>query len=269
MWIVKGRLCLAIVALALVLLPEDAGANDRFDTVVIDAGHGGEDRGARGPGGLNEKDLVLSVARRLGALLQAAGLEVVLTRDTDRTLSLEQRTSIANDARADLFLSIHANSARVSSARGAEIYFVSLEATDEQAERVAQRENEAFGMLGAAAQGGRDPLFEILLDLIATEHLMESSEFARLAEGALARERVVTSRGVKQAPFVVLMGVQMPASLIEIGFISNADEEKQMRTPEQRERIAAVLAGAVLEFGRRFDARRGVSDERSIVGRGG
>jgi N-acetylmuramoyl-L-alanine amidase len=231
-WIVKGRLCLAIVALALVLPWNDAGANDRFDTVVIDAGHGGEDRGARGPGGLNEKDLVLY-------------------------------------ARADLFLSIHANSARVSSARGAEVYFVSLEATDEQAQRVAQRENEAFGMLGAAAPGGRDPLFEILSDLIATEHLMESNEFARLAEDALASRSVAPSRGVKQAPFVVLMGVQMPASLIEIGFISNADEEKQMRTAEQRERIAVALAAAVLEFGRRFDARRGVSDERSIVRRGG
>ncbi|UCE85483.1 MAG: N-acetylmuramoyl-L-alanine amidase [Deltaproteobacteria bacterium] len=265
----KERLCLALAALGLVIGAHAAAESERFDTVVIDPGHGGEDRGAQGPGGLNEKEVVLAVARRLGARLQAAGLDVVLTRNSDRTLSLEQRTSIANDARADLFLSIHANSAHVSSARGAEIYFVSLEATDDQAELVAQRENEAFGMLARTADGARDPLFEILADLIATEHLKESNEFARLAEKALANGSGSPSRGVKQAPFVVLMGVQMPASLIEIGFLSNASEERTLRSEAQRDRIAAAIAAAVLEFGRRFDARRGVSDEQSIVRRGG
>ena len=265
----RGSVCLALAGLLLAVPAQPGAASDRFDTVVIDPGHGGDDRGARGSGGLNEKDLVLDVSQRVAVRLREAGLQVVLTRRDDRTLSLEQRTSIANDSRADLFLSIHANAARVQSARGAEIYFVSLDATDEQAERVAQRENEPFRSLGTATGGGRDPLFEILSDLIATQHQMESNEFAPLAESALAPGVGERSRGVKQAPFVVLMGVQMPASLIEIGFLSNPSEEAALRTRERRDGIASALGRAVIEFGRRYDARRGVSDERSIVRRGG
>lgn len=265
----RGRFLVVLTGIAWALSAQAGAAGDRFDTVVIDAGHGGEDRGARGRGGLDEKDLVLDVSKRLAARLRAAGLEVVLTRRGDHTLSLEERSSIANDARADLFLSIHANWAPASNARGPEIYFVSLEASDEQAERVARRENRAFGAEGLPGSGARDPLLEILSDLIATEHLMESNEFARLAEAALAESAGVTSRGVKQAPFVVLMGVQMPGSLIEIGFLSNLAEERLMRTAARRDAIAAALVGAVVEFGRRYDARRGVSVESSIVRSGG
>jgi N-acetylmuramoyl-L-alanine amidase len=229
---------------------------DRFDVVVIDAGHGGHDEGATGVAGLREKDLVLDVARRLSNALEGRGIRVVLTRDEDRFLSLEERTAVANDARGDLFLSIHANASRSKRPRGIETYFASLDATDEDARRVAERENTA---LGASAPSFRrdDPLAAILGDLIENQHLQESSEFAKLAQHELAGVDRSPSRGVKQAPFVVLMGVQMPAALVEIGFVTNPSEEKSLRKSGQRNAIAEALAAAVSDFASRYDARRG------------
>jgi N-acetylmuramoyl-L-alanine amidase len=268
-------LTLAWLALPLALaLAAPAGAaeetRDRFDTVVVDPGHGGDDQGARGPHGLLEKNVVLDVAGRVAARLRQAGLRVVLTRDSDRFVGLEQRTSIANDARADLFVSIHANASEARAARGIETYFVSLEASDDAARRLAEQENQSFSPAGKAAPADGDPLFAILGDMIATEHLVESQEFARLAlDQLLARDGAV-SRGIKQAPFVVLMGVQMPAALVEIGFITNAREEQSLGQAAERERIAADLARAVLEFGRRFDAKRGAAGARGLAaGSGG
>jgi N-acetylmuramoyl-L-alanine amidase len=243
---------LALAAPARAELP-----SDRFDAVVVDAGHGGDDQGARGPKGLLEKDLVLDVARRLAAKLREGGVRVVLTRDVDRFVGLEERTRVANDARADLFVSIHANGSEARAARGIETYFVSLEASDEAARRVALAENQALGSATPAAIPGADPLSAILGDMIATEHLVESQEFARLALGELLASDGAVSRGIKQAPFVVLMGVQMPAALVEIGFITNAREEHALAGTAERERIAAGLAEAVRAFGRRFDAKRG------------
>jgi N-acetylmuramoyl-L-alanine amidase len=262
-----------LCALALALgLAAPAGADgdpsERFDLVVIDAGHGGEDRGARGLAGVLEKELVLDVAQRLAARLRAAGLRVVMTRDGDETVSLEQRTAAANAARADLFLSIHANSAPASAARGVETYFCSLEASDDEARQVAARENLAFGELEQAAAEG-DPLVAILGDLVNTEHLVESQDFARLAQTELAAELRAPSRGVKQAPFVVLMGAQMPASLVEIGFVTNPREARALAGDARRGQIADGLARAVLAFGRRYDAKRGVGPERATAAGGG
>jgi N-acetylmuramoyl-L-alanine amidase len=237
----------------------DASHLDRFDTVVIDAGHGGEDEGARGPRGLLEKELVLDVARGLAVKLRRAGLRVVMTRDRDVFVPLEQRTNIANDARGDLFVSIHANAARNGNARGSEVYFMSLDASDEHARGVALRENEAFGARAAAPGAPADPLVAILGDLIANEHLTESSEFARSAQLRLAALDASPSRGVKQAPFVVLAGVQMPAALVEIGFVTHAEEERAMRSPKRRSAIAAALAEAVIAHGHRYDVQRGVA----------
>ena len=240
-------------------------ATDRFDVVVLDAGHGGHDEGATGPSGLHEKDLVLDVARRLAHRLRARGLRVVLTREDDRFLSLEQRTAVANDARADLFLSIHANASRSTRPKGVETYFAALDATDEDARRVAERENSALGARAPAAPRP-DALAAILGDLIETQHLQESSEFAKLAQRELATVDRARSRGVKQAPFVVLMGVQMPASLVEIGFLTNPSEERGLRQSHQREAIAKALAEAVNAFARRYDARRGVRSTSSRRG---
>lgn len=231
---------------------------DRFDVVVLDAGHGGHDEGATGPSGLREKDLVLDVTRRLKRRLERRGVRVVLTRDDDRFLSLEERTAVANDARADLFLSIHANASRSRKPRGMETYFASLEASDDAAREKAELENSAFGA-SAPAFSSDDPLAAILGDLIATEHLTLSSEFAKLAQYELVEIGEARSRGVKQAPFVVLMGVQMPATLVEIGFLTNPDEEKGLRRSGRRDAIARALDEAVAAFARRTDARRGVA----------
>src|SRR5262245_37039679 len=243
-----GSVATAILAAVVALAASgDAPGVDRFDIVVIDAGHGGEDEGAKGPAGSLEKDVVLDVATRLAARLRERKLRVVMTRDSDRFVPLERRTAIANDARGDLFVSIHANAASDHGARGVETFFLSLDATDEAAARVAERENGAFRARGAAAAPIDDPVVAILGNLMENEHLSESSAFARMAAGALADGAPHSSRGVKQAPFVVLVGLQMPASLVEVGFITNAQEEEHMRSREGSEKIAGVIAGDVLD----------------------
>ncbi len=238
-----------------------AGPSDRFDTVVIDAGHGGDDEGARGRDGLLEKKLVLDVSLRLRSRLEAEGLRVVLTREVDEYVPLERRTAIANDARADLFLSIHANAARVRSARGFETFFLSLEASDETARQLAERENAAFAKATGQRWNPEDPLLSILGDLMANEQSHESDQFARLVDREFRAVKGGSSRGVKQAPFVVLMGLQMPAALLEIGFLTNAKEEASLRKNGHRDAVVAAIAQAVTAFGRRYDAQRGLPVE--------
>jgi N-acetylmuramoyl-L-alanine amidase len=257
-WSALALVFIPIAALSLAQASADDGpAAERFDTVVLDAGHGGEDTGAHGPRGLVEKELVLDVGRRLAARLRERELRVVMTRDDDRYVSLEERFAIANDARGDLFISIHANATRDSEVSGVETFFLAVAASDDEARRVALRENQAFAGSGAIPEMN-DPLQAILGDLMASDHLKESNEFARLAQRGLAGDAANHSRGVKQAPFVVLQGVQMPSSLVEIGFVTNPAEAGRLRSSSGRDRIAAALAEAVLEFGRRFEARRGV-----------
>jgi N-acetylmuramoyl-L-alanine amidase len=257
-----ARIALAAAWLAAALGPAAARAGsdsafDRFDTVVLDAGHGGDDEGARGAHGIVEKELVLDVARRLRARLNAAGLQVLLTRERDVYVPLEDRTTIANEARGDLFISIHANAASARAARGIETFFLSLEASDDAARQVAARENAAFRDPTVPAVAGDDPLVAILGDLAASELMQESDEFARLAQQEVASLDGAPSRGVKQAPFVVLMGLEMPAALVEIGFVTNPHDARALAGEQRRDRIADALARAVLEFGRRYDARRG------------
>lgn len=262
------RRLLGVLLVAPLLLGGGDPDADRFDTVVVDAGHGGEDHGARSAGGLYEKDLVLDLARRLARALGAYGIDVVMTRDRDEFVPLERRTSLANDAHADLFLSIHANAARSARPRGSETFFASLDASDEAAGELAERENRAFASVPGAPPAASDPLLAILGDLIATEHLAGSNEFARLAQKRLARADGMPSRGVKQAPFVVLLGVQMPAALVEVGFLTNPRDEASLRREGTRDRLVGSLTEAVLEFGRRYDARRGVAEDRSLVRKG-
>jgi N-acetylmuramoyl-L-alanine amidase len=237
--------------------PAPSGSG-RFDTVVIDAGHGGEDHGARGPEGLVEKDLVLDLAQRLETRLARQDLRVVMTREEDGFVPLDERTKIANDAGADLFVSIHANASRLQGVHGIETFFASLEATDEAARELAQRENLAFG--AAAAAGVGDPLLAILGDLLATEHLADAQEFARLTQRRIATAEASRSRGVKQAPFVVLMGVRMPAVLVEVGFLTNAAEERRLAAAAERDRLVGGIADAVAAFRERQDARLGLAE---------
>lgn len=230
-------------------------------TIVLDPGHGGGESGAVGPSGVQEKELTLLLARALKARLESAlGVRVLLTRDDDAELPLETRTSIANQNKADLFVSLHLNSAFGSSARGAETYFLSATASDERAARAAEMENRpaAGGEAGAAADG--DPLYDlqlILWDLAQSHFLAESQELANLIQRELNGTLELRDRGVKQAPFVVLMGAAMPAVLVEMGFLSNPEEERKLQDPAYRAQLTAALTRAIGAYKRRLEGTDG------------
>ncbi|HWN43247.1 MAG TPA: N-acetylmuramoyl-L-alanine amidase, partial [Thermoanaerobaculia bacterium] len=206
-------------------------------TIVIDPGHGGTETGAIGPSGIQEKELTLILARDLEARLEQSGIRVILTRNEDASVPHDNRTAIANQNKADLFISIHLNSSLGSGAYGAETYFLSAEATDATAARSAAAENTdaapAPGETPADPQAMED-LELILWDLAQSHHMAESQRFAKLVQGELNQALQLRDRGVKQAPFRVLMGAAMPAVLVELGFLSNPDEEKKLQDPEYR-----------------------------------
>lgn len=213
--------------------------------IVIDAGHGGHDPGAQG-NGLVEKDLVLDVALRLKALLQQQpGFDVVLTRDCDEFIPLEERTAIANRAGADLFLSIHANASTQQNARGLETYFLNF-ATNVDAEKVAARENAA-----SAQSMGRLP--EILKTIALNTKVAESRELATMVQTAMVRKMktqnaAVRDLGVKQAPFVVLIGAEMPSILAEISFVTNRTDAASLKQSATRDKIAQALLDGIVKY---------------------
>jgi N-acetylmuramoyl-L-alanine amidase len=208
--------------------------------IVIDAGHGGHDTGTIGPGGLMEKDLCLDVALRLGKMIEEGlpGAEVIYTRSDDTFIPLEERTNIANQAKADLFISIHANSSPDSSARGVETYYLNFSPSSE-AMAVAAREN-------ATAQSSVHDLESLVQRIARNEKIEESRELASDIQDSLAErlERVnknIRNRGVRKAPFVVLIGANMPSVLAEISFISNPADEVALAKPDGREHVAEGL----------------------------
>jgi N-acetylmuramoyl-L-alanine amidase len=214
--------------------------------IVIDAGHGGHDTGTNGPSGLTEKDLVLDVAKRLGALIESRlGSEVIYTRTDDTYIPLEARTQLANDRKADLFLSIHANSSPIRSASGVESYYLNF-TTAPGALEVAAREN-------AASQKTVYELKDLLQKIAMKDKVEESKEFAARIQTSLYALSVHSNarakdRGVKKAPFVVLIGASMPSVLAEIGFISNPKDENLMRRPEFRQKIADALYKGLSQY---------------------
>ncbi len=241
-------------SLPLPALPEVSGPMRR---VVIDPGHGGEEQGAVSGSGLKEKDLVLDIARRLRDRLQGMGYAAALTRDDDQRLDLDARAAVANRLKADMFLSIHANSSRRESARGAETYFLSYGSSDDEARRLAMTENEgaggSVGSTGAPPGPGEardDDLRLILWDMAQSEHLSSSSRLADLIQGEMNRLGETMDRGVKQAPFRVLVGAAMPAVLVEVGFLTHAEEDKKLASGDHRDEIASALATAVDRFRR-------------------
>jgi N-acetylmuramoyl-L-alanine amidase len=236
-----------------------APARAALQTIVIDPGHGGHDPGAIGSGGLQEKELTLDLARRLGAVLQEElGVKVILTRTRDQFVPLQERTAIANRQKADLFVSIHVNAARGVAAAGTETYFLSSEATDNTAREAAAFENKVIELEAGPRGGSRDLLRSILWDLTQSEFQQQSSRLAEGVQTQLERALRQPSRGVKQAPFYVLGGAAMPAVLVEIGFISNPQEEERLQDEGYRDRIARALAAGVAAYKRRLDPKGGV-----------
>jgi N-acetylmuramoyl-L-alanine amidase len=212
---------------------------------VIDAGHGGHDPGATAFGIL-ESTLVLDVALRLEKLLQQRpGFETVLTRRDDEYVSLEQRTEIANRDSADLFLSIHANASADGTAHGVETYFLNF-ALNRQAEAVAARENAASGKTMNSLTG-------IVKAITLNSKLNESKDFAGLVQQSLVRglrpsNKLLKDLGVKQAPFMVLIGAAMPSILAEISFVTNRQEARLLKTPAYRQKIAEALLAGILKY---------------------
>ena len=211
----------------------------KLGRVVIDAGHGGHDTGTIGPNGLLEKDLVLDVALRLGRLIKTRlGAEIVYTRSSDVFVPLEERTKIANDQKADLFISIHANSSPQPAATGVETYYFNF-TSDRTGLDLATREN-------ATSSSSISDLNDLLHRAVLKTKLEESREFAQRVQTSLSLMSVKMNgksrdRGVRKAPFVVLIGATMPSILAEVGFVSNPHDEKLMKRIDQRQRIAEAL----------------------------
>jgi len=218
----------------------------KIGRIVLDAGHGGHDTGTIGPDGLMEKDLVLDVALRLGRLLETRlGADVIYTRDDDTFIPLETRTAIANQHQADLFISIHANSSSDPSARGVETYFLNFTSNPEALE-VAAREN-------AVSQKSIFELQDLVKKITLKDKIDESRELATdvqqsLYTGLATRHSTLRDRGVKKAPFVVLIGANMPSVLAEISFVSNPTDEAKLETPDYREKIAESLYKGIAKY---------------------
>jgi N-acetylmuramoyl-L-alanine amidase len=214
-------------------------------TIVVDAGHGGEEEGARGPDGTLEKNVTLGVARRLKAALEARmGVRVILTRDADATVGLDERAAVANNNKADVFVSLHANASVRPSAAGAEVFYLSLEEYGDQAQRVAKGETEALPVFG----GGTRDIEVILWEMAQARYIEASAALAQAVEGAL-RERVPMSpRAIQQAPFRVLVGANMPAVLVEMGFITNAEQERQLKSESFQTSIVQALVDSIARF---------------------
>jgi N-acetylmuramoyl-L-alanine amidase len=218
----------------------------KIGRIVVDAGHGGHDTGTIGPDGLQEKDLTLDVTLRLGKLLETKlGAEVIYTRKDDTFIPLETRTAVANQNQADLFISIHANSSRDVYARGVETYYLNFTSSPDALE-VAAREN-------AVSEQSIHELQDLVKKIALKDKIEESHEFAAeiqksLWSGLAARSPAIKNRGVKKAPFVVLIGANMPSVLTEISFLSNPTDEHKLQTPEYRQKIAECLYRGITRY---------------------
>ncbi len=218
----------------------------RIRRIVIDAGHGGHDSGTVGPDGIEEKDVALDVALRVGRLLhQRLGADVIYTRRTDVFVPLEERTAIANQAHADLFLSIHANSSSDPDVRGVETYYLNFTASPD-ALAVAAREN-------ATSNRSVYELSDLVRKITLSDKIDESREFAADVQQSLYRGLApdnmgLKNRGVKQAPFVVLIGANMPSILAEISFLTNPEDAQELERPAYRERLAEALYRGVARY---------------------
>jgi N-acetylmuramoyl-L-alanine amidase len=241
--------------------PTDDVAQGILKTITLDPGHGGSETGATGRSGLQEKDVTLAIVRRLAQLLESRlGVRVLVTRDGDNYLELDERTTIANNNKSDLFLSIHANASPGRNASGSEVYYLSYEASDDEAGRVAASENVS----GSARPRATSDLDFILWDMAQASHLNESARLAELLQDELQAGRSENrNRGIKQAPFRVLMGATMPAALIEVGFITNPEEERRLGSSDYQDQLANAIYRGLVKYKDRFDRQASLGRQRS------
>ncbi|NBX68475.1 MAG: N-acetylmuramoyl-L-alanine amidase [Proteobacteria bacterium] len=228
--------------------PTAPQSGEKAIRIVVDPGHGGRDAGARGTHGILEKEVCLKVAkfvrREVERFSKISGvpIEVKLSRELDEFVTLRDRARLANMWGADLFVSVHANSSPSARAKGFEVYFLSPEATDEEASKLARLENQA-PPTPISAQ-----VMSILSDATTQHHVAESSQFAEYMYSSVSQRISSNARGVRQAPFTVLHGTNMPAVLVEIGYVSNFEEAKNLSRESYLKRIASAISSGVIDF---------------------
>ena len=223
----------------------DLRAPTEIRTIVIDPGHGGADEGAQGPEGTLEKDVTLSVAQHLRALLERdLGARVILTRTGDTVVALDRRAAIANNDRADVFISLHANSALRDVVTGAEVYYLGIDEYGREARELADRDGRYLPVSG----GGFREIDVIPWEMAQARHLTPSADLAAFVSSELGRRVPLSTRPIQQAPFRVLVGANMPAILVEMGFISNPEQERQMTQPDFQTGVADAIVAGILRF---------------------
>ncbi len=223
----------------------DFRAPAEIRTIVIDPGHGGADEGARGPEGTLEKDVTLSVARRLRTLLERRlGVRIILTRTGDTVVALDRRAAVANNDRADLFISLHANSALRDVVTGAEVYYLSIDEYGQEARELADRDGRYLPVSG----GGVREIDMIPWEMAQARYLTPSADLAAFVGDELRLRVPLSPRPIQQAPFRVLVGANMPAILVEMGFISNPEQERQMTQPGFQTLVAEAIVAGVIRF---------------------
>ena len=246
-----------------IVTPPKLGPDNKIDVVVIDPGHGGQDYGAIGPRGTREKDVTLAIARHLSDLIRKDKVfKVVMTRNSDKLLTLQERADIANKAGADLFLSIHANASPQKDARGWNVFFLAP-ARNDSARAVEQLENSYF-LRDAAANKDDDgangpspenPIVNILNEMIMTEFQAESSDLALMIDKEFRKTLETPARGVDQAGFFVLNNVFTPSVLLETAFISNSGEERLLRQSDFQKQVAGAVYAAVKRFKAKYESK--------------
>ncbi len=214
-------------------------------TIVVDAGHGGSEAGARGPTGILEKHITLSVAQRLrDAIERRLGIRVILTRNRDNTVDLDERAAIANNNKADIFISLHANASRHESASGAEVFYLSIDEYGEEARALAERESQVLPVL----RGGMREIDLILWEMAQVRYLEQSARLAEFVEGELRRQVPMSPRAIQQAPLRVLVGANMPAVLVEMGYISNPYQRQQLADASFQNAVVEALVTSIVRF---------------------
>jgi N-acetylmuramoyl-L-alanine amidase len=214
-------------------------------TFVVDAGHGGDEDGARGAAGTLEKNVTLSVALRLKSALESRlGVRVILTRDADRGLGPDERAALANNNKADLFISLHANASVRPAMAGAEVFFLSLDEYGEEGQRVAHGDNAILPVFG----GGSRDIEVTLWDLAQARYIDRSASLAQAIEAALRELVPMSPRPIQQAPFRVLVGANMPAVLVEMAFLTNPQQERDAATDKFQNAVVSALVNGIVRF---------------------
>ncbi|MFH1190310.1 MAG: N-acetylmuramoyl-L-alanine amidase [Candidatus Omnitrophota bacterium] len=262
-----ARKTIAPIAAAVTAPPERApvvetGKKFTIRTIVLDTGHGGKDAGAVGRGrGTKEKDIALKLAKKIKSLLEASGMNVVMTRSNDTFITLPKRSGIANAAAADLFVSVHINASRSRAARGFECYYLSS-ATDDNARALEAFEDSSLRLGDEADAERSNRLDKTLWDMALTENRKESEELAGLICGSVRESRLMRDNGVKSARFYVLKHTTIPSVLVESGYISNRAEEMKLRDGEFLDKMADAIVKGILRYKRRYEATEGFTNVR-------